>query len=77
MKTKVFNFIVLDVLFILVEDPEEIRNLADDITFSKTIIDLYSKLQKLRDDWGDRVTEWGLEFWDRFELNGGIKTANS
>lgn len=64
-------------LFNLVEDPEEIRNLADDITFSKTITDLYSKLLKLRDDWGDRDTEWGLEFWNRFEQNGGIKTVNS
>lgn len=62
-------------LFDLELDPDEIRNIAGLPEIALIQTDLTTRLMRLRDEWGDRETEWGEAFWRRFEANGGLRAA--
>jgi arylsulfatase A-like enzyme len=53
-------------LFDLERDPLELRNLAGDPGHRAKLEELRARMFALRDEWGDRQSEWGAEFWDGF-----------
>jgi len=57
-------------LFDLMEDPHEIRNRAEDPGLRKVLASLRATLFQLRDEWGDRETRWGQQFWNGYEKTG-------
>ena len=54
-------------LFDLENDPLETRNIADACAPADLVKSLRSKLERSRDAWGDRESEWGREFWAGWE----------
>jgi arylsulfatase A-like enzyme len=50
-------------LFDLAADPWEVRNLAGDPAHADRLASLRAELARLRDEWDDRETAWGQEFW--------------
>ena len=50
-------------LFDLEADPWELNNLAGDSSLAETEARLRTELWRLRDEWGDRASRWGQEFW--------------
>jgi len=50
-------------LFDLQSDPKELHDLAGDSRLSDTVARLRVELARLRDEWDDRRTPWGREFW--------------
>ncbi len=61
-------------LFDMQKDPWELENLADREASQNEITRLRGILQKTADEWDDRKTVWGTEFWRGFNsaCNGGV-----
>ena len=53
-------------LFDLVDDPVELRNLADDPAQQDRIVALRQALRQFRDDWDELEHPVGQAFWERF-----------
>lgn len=63
-------------LFDLEADPNELTNLLSGDVSARPVADqLFAVLVRFRDEWDDRASIWGREFWDRFERNGGLDSA--
>ena len=63
-------------LFDLEADPAERKNIAGLPETATVQAALLERLMALREEWGDRATTWGREFWNRFEQNGGAEGAH-
>ncbi len=63
-------------MFDLVNDPEEIKNIAGLPETAAAQAALSDALMELRDEWEDRKTCWGRDFWNRFEGNGSLAGAH-
>ncbi|MBA7695653.1 hypothetical protein ES703_104285 [subsurface metagenome] len=54
-------------LFNLKEDPLELNNLAANPEFNDKIEELHEEMFRLRDEWSDNNSRWGIKFWKAFQ----------
>ncbi|MFW5743225.1 MAG: sulfatase-like hydrolase/transferase [bacterium] len=64
-------------LFDLRDDPHELTSLVADAARRAVVDRLYGRVGELAEEWDDRPSRWGTEFWSRFDANGGLQAAIS